>query len=225
MMSSATPIVFVVDGDPAVRASLASAVSGAGWRPETFASRDEFVSRQRALVPSCLVLELTAADRGGIDLLKHVAAERMDMPTIVITAYSDVPTTVQAMKAGAVELLTKPFNEEVMLSAVGHAIARSRMTLGREAALQALRESYASLSPREREVMELVVGGLLNKRVGGQLGISEVTVKAHRGQVMRKMKADSLAALVQMATMLRLATTPAYLFLPGPWVANRRWST
>jgi len=197
-MSHAVPIVFVVDDDISVRESLELLISSAGWQPETFVSAQEFLSRPRVLVPSCLVLDVNLPDLNGLDLQKHVAADRMDMPIIFITGYGDVPMTVQAMKAGAVEFLTKPFGDEVLLSAIRHAIERSRTALDHEAAIRMLRDDYALLSRREREVMALVVSGLLNKQIGGELGISEITVKAHRGQVMRKMKAGSLADLVNM---------------------------
>jgi FixJ family two-component response regulator len=207
-MSHATPIVFVVDDDVSVRESLELLIRSAGWQPETFASAQEFLSRPRVLAPSCLVLDVTLPDLNGLDLQKRVALDRMDMPIIFITGYGDVPTTVQAMKAGAVEFLTKPFGDDVLLNAIRHAIERSRTALRREAEIRALRDRYASLSRREREVMALVVSGLLNKQVGGELGISEITVKAHRGKVMRKMKAGSLADLVNMAATLRLASVP-----------------
>jgi FixJ family two-component response regulator len=207
-MSLATPIVFVVDDDVSVRESLESLIRWAGWQPETFASAQEFLSRPRVLAPSCLVLDVTLPDLNGLDLQKRVAVDRVDMPIIFITGYGDVPMTVQAMKAGAVEFLTKPFGEEVLLSAIRHSIERSRTTLCQEAEIRALRDCYASLSRREREVMMLVISGLLNKQVGGELGISEITVKAHRGKVMRKMKAHSLADLVTMAARLSLASAP-----------------
>jgi len=199
-MSHAVPIVFVVDDDISVRESLELLISSAGWQPETFVSAQEFLSRPRVLVPSCLVLDVNLPDLNGLDLQKHVAADRM--PIIFITGYGDVPMTVQAMKAGAVEFLTKPFGDEVLLSAIRHAIERSRTALDHEAAIRMLRDDYALLSRREREVMALVVSGLLNKQIGGELGISEITVKAHRGQVMRKMKAGSLADLVNMHAKL-----------------------
>ena len=202
-MSHATPIVFVVDDDVSVRESLELLIRCAGWQPETFASAQEFLARPRVLAPSCLVLDVSLPDLNGLDLQKRIAADRIDMPIIFITGYGDVPMTVQAMKAGAVEFLTKPFGDDVLLSAIRHAIERSRAALGHEAEMRALRDCYASLTRREREVMALVVSGLLNKQVGGELGISEITVKAHRGKVMRKMKADSLADLVNMAARLR----------------------
>jgi FixJ family two-component response regulator len=202
-MSQDTPIVFVVDDDVSVRESLEALIRSAGWQPETFASAEEFLSRPRVLAPSCLVLDVSLPDLNGLDLQKRVTADRIDMPIIFITAYGDVPMSVQAMKAGAVEFLTKPFGDDVLLGAIRHAIERSRTALDHEAEIRSLRDCYASLTRREREVMALVVSGRLNKQVGGELDISEITVKAHRGQVMRKMKADSLADLVNMAARLR----------------------
>jgi FixJ family two-component response regulator len=207
--SAATPVVFVVDNDISVRESLELLIQSAGWQPETFASAQEFLARPRALMPSCLILDVSLPDLSGLDLQKRVKVERPDMPVIFITGYGDVRTTVQAMKAGAVEFLTKPFGDNLLLGAVRHALERSRRALEHAALMKALRESYASLTPREREVMALVGSGLLNKQVGGELGISEITVKAHRGQVMRKMKADSLPALVHMVDRLGLATAAA----------------
>jgi FixJ family two-component response regulator len=203
-MPYATPVVFVVDDDVSVRESLEALIRFAGWRVEVFATAREFLAHRRVAAPSCLVLDVALPDLNGLDLQKRVAAERPDMPIIFITGYGDVPTSVQAMKTGAVEFLTKPFSDEILLGAIRDAIARSRDALDREAELQTLRDRHASLSRREREVMALVVAGLLNKQVGFELGISEITVKAHRGSVMRKMGAPSLAALVTMAAQLGL---------------------
>jgi FixJ family two-component response regulator len=202
------PIVFVVDDDVSVRESLEALVRSAGWKPETFASAQEFLARSRPDVPSCLVLDVSLPGLSGLDLQNRVAADRVDMPIIFITGYGDVPMTVRAMKAGAVEFLTKPFDDGVLLNAIRQAIERSRTALDREAEMRALRECQSSLTTREREVMALVVRGLLNKQIGGELGISEITVKTHRGHMMRKMKADSVADLVTMAAKLRPASAP-----------------
>nr|WP_294554270.1 response regulator [uncultured Rhodopila sp.] len=207
-MPHATPIVFVVDDDVSVRESLELLIGAAGWQPETFASAGEFLARPRAVAPSCLVLDVTLPDLSGLDLQQRVAADRLDMPIIFITGYGDVPITVRAMKAGAAEFLTKPFNDEVLLDAIRQAIERSHIALDQQESLRALRDRYESLSRREREVMALVVSGLLNKQVGYELGISEITVKAHRGSVMRKMKAGSFADLVNMQAKLRRAPAP-----------------
>jgi FixJ family two-component response regulator len=206
-MLHVTPIVFVVDDDVSVRESLELLIRCEGWQPTTFASAQEFLDCPRALFPSCLVLDVSLPGLNGLDLQKRVAVERTDMPIIFITGHGDVPMTVQAMKAGAVEFLTKPFNDEVLLAAIRAALERSRFALGLEAEMRVLRDRYASLSQREQQVMALVVSGLLNKQVGGELGISEITVKAHRGKVMQKMKAGSLADLVKMAA--RLDPAPA----------------
>ena len=202
-----TPFVFIVDDDVSVRESLELLIQSAGWRPELFASARDFLTHAPPAVPSCLVLDVSLPDLNGLDLQKRVAVERAHTPIIFITGHGDVPTSVQAMKAGAVEFLTKPFSPDVLLTAIGNAIEHSRAMLGHEAETVALRDRYASLSPREREVMALVVSGLLNKQVGGELGISEITVKAHRGQVMRKMNANSLADLVRIAARLRPMTS------------------
>jgi FixJ family two-component response regulator len=206
-----SPIVFVVDDDISVRESLELLIKFAGWQPETFASAEDFLARPRTLTPSCLVLDVSLPELNGLELQKLIAGDRIDMPIIFITGHGDVPMTVQAMKAGAVEFLMKPFDDEVLLSAIRNAITRSAAVLDDQAELKALRESYESLTPREQEIMRMVVAGMLNKQIGLKLGISEITVKAHRGKVMQKMKADSLAGLVKIAVRLGLA--PA----KNPW--------
>jgi FixJ family two-component response regulator len=198
------PLVFVVDDDISVRESLELLIRHEGWQVETFESASEFLDHPRSLVPSCLILDVSMPGFNGLELQKRVAAERSEMPIIFITGHGDIPIAVQAMKAGAVEFLTKPFNDESLLNAIRNAIARSRSLVDRNAELQALKSRYARLTSREREVFALVVAGLLNKQVGDELSISETTVKAHRGCVMHKMKAESLAELVQMAARLRL---------------------
>ena len=202
-MLHVAPIVFVDDDDVSVRESLELLIRCAGWKPVTFASAQEFLDHPRVHIPNCLVLDVSLPGLTGLDLQRLVAGERTEMPIIFITGYGDVPMTVQAMKAGAVEFLTKPFSDDVLLSAIRAALEHSRAALSLDAEMRVLRNCYASLTKRERQVMALVVSGLLNKQVGGELGISEITVKAHRGKVMQKMKADSLADLVRMAARLR----------------------
>ena len=202
-MSDGTPIVFVVDDDVSVRESLELLIRCEGWQPEIFASAQEFLSRPRVLVPSCLILDVSLPGLNGLDLQKRIASDRIDMPIIFITGHGDIPMSVQAMKAGAIEFLMNPFCDEVLLSAIREGLKRSSIALNREAGMRSLRDRYASLSHRERQVMALVVYGLLNKEVGAELDISEITVKAHRGQVMRKMKAGSFADLIRMAARLR----------------------
>jgi len=208
LVSRDTPVVFVVDDDLSVRESLELLIRFAGFQPQTFASAEEFLSCPRVFVPSCLVLDVTLPNLNGLDLQKRIATDRIDIPIIFITGHGDVPMTVRAMKAGAVEFLTKPYRDEVLLSAIQQAIEYSHTALRREAEMRSVRDADASLSPRERQVMALVVRGLLNKQVGAELGISEITVKAHRGRVMRKMKAHSLPDLVNMAARLQLAPRP-----------------
>lgn len=200
--------MFVVDDDISVRESLESLIRFAGWQPQTFASAQEFLSRPRVYIPSCLVLNVMLPDLNGLDLQWRIATDRTDMPIIFITGHGDVPTTVRAMKAGAVEFLTKPYGDEVMLTAIRQAIERSHAALRREAEMRSIRDLHASLSKREQQVMALVVRGLINKQVGIELGISEITVKAHRGRVMQKMRANSFADLVKMAVTLPLSAHP-----------------
>ena len=201
-----TPVVFVVDDDISVRESLELMIRCAGWQPETFGSAQEFLEWPRAEGPSCLILDVSLPGLSGLDLQQRIMAERGDMPIIFITGHGDVPMTVRAMKAGAVEFLMKPYSDEALLAAVRNAIERSQAVLLAQEKSRSTREAHASLTPRERQVMELVVSGLLNKQVGGDLGISEITVKTHRGSVMRKMKADSIADLVKMAAQLGITS-------------------
>jgi len=221
MMSAAPksqqkPIVFVVDDDVSVRESLELLIKFAGWQPETFASAEEFLARPRVETPNCLVLDVSLPDLNGLELQKLIAMDRVDMPIIFITGHGDVPMTVQAMKAGAVEFLTKPIDDDALLSAIKSAVKRSAAALDDQTELQALRQCHESLTPREREVMRLVVAGMLNKQIGMKLGISEITVKAHRGKMMQKMKAESLADLVK--TAVRLGLAPAR----NPWHTTAR---
>jgi FixJ family two-component response regulator len=202
---TAKPVVFVVDDDISVRESLELLIADAGWRPEVFASAEEFLARARQPVPGCLVLDVSLPELDGLELQKRIA-DRLQLPIIFITGHGDIPMTVQAMKAGAVEFLAKPFAPEALLSAIQAAIERSRASLASEADLRTLRDRSESLTARERDVMALVVRGLLNKQVAAELRISEITVKVHRGRMMRKMGASSLAELVNMAARLGLRT-------------------
>ena len=210
-VSGANPIVFIVADDVSVRESLELLVRDEKWKPETFASAQEFLDHPRKRVPSCLVLDLSLPGLNGLELQKQLGVDHIDMPIIFITGHGDVPQSVQAMKAGALEFLTKPLNNNALVTAIRKAIERSRVAQAQNAQIQELQDRYASLTPRERQVMALVVSGLLNKQVGGELGISEITVKAHRGQVMQKMKAKSLADLVRIAAKLQPASTAIYL--------------
>lgn len=200
-----TPVVFVVDNDVSVLESLEVLIERQGWRAETFASAEEFLDQPPERVPSCLIFDVSVPGSGGLELQQQLAVERPDISIIFLSATDDVPTTVKAMKAGAVEFFKKPFRCDPVLSAMREALEQSRYALANEAEKRALRGCYALLSRREREVMTLVASGLLNKQVGYELGISEITVKAHRGQVMQKMKANSFADLVKMAAKLGVA--------------------
>ena len=202
--------MFVVDDDISVRESLEGLLRSAGWRVETFVSAADFLAYPRTNVPCCLVLDVSLPDLNGLELQQRLNS-RHELPIVFITGHGDIPMSVRAMKAGAIEFLTKPFKADALLDAVRGAIERSTAALSRETELKTLRESYAALSRREREVLELVVSGKLNKQVGGELGISEITVKAHRGRVMRKMKAGSIADLVKMAGKLSLTTVESRL--------------
>ena len=198
--SDTQPVVYIVDDDLSVRESLEQLIGAAGLQPESFASGEEFLRRERARRASCLLLDYTLPDLNGLQIQEHIVASSPEMSIIFITGHGDVPTTVKAMKAGAVEFLTKPFNAQILLGAIKSAIQRSHVTLLQEAHMSALQNCYLSLTVREREVMDLVVHGLLNKQIAAELGITEFTVKVHRGRAMKKMRADSLADLVKMAT-------------------------
>jgi len=201
-MSDLKPMVFVVDDDVSVREAVEGLIRTVGWEVRTFETAEAFLASSPASGPNCLVLDVSLPDLNGLDLQARIADARAEMPIIFITGCGDVPMTVRAMKAGAVEFLTKPFGADELLAAIAAALERSRERVGEQTSLQTLRERYDSLSRREREVMDLVVTGLMNKQVGGKLGISEITVKAHRGRVMEKMRAASLAALVNMSARL-----------------------
>jgi FixJ family two-component response regulator len=206
-MADTNPIVFVVDDDVSVRESLELLIASAGWQPELFASAGEFLSHPRIAGPCCLVLDVTLPGLDGLELQRQLS-DRKEMPIVFITGHGDVPMSVRAMKAGAIEFLTKPLSDEVLLQAIRNAIERSRVMLQVASEMRELRHSYELLTFRERQVMALVVSGRLNKQVAGELGISEITVKGHRGRVMRKMKARSLADLVIMAQRLEIRLSP-----------------
>jgi len=205
-MVAVKPLVFVVDDDISLRDSLGFLIANAGWRPKLFASAMEFLASPRPTSPSCLILDVGLPDLDGLEVQQRIAGERADMPIIFITARGDIPMTVRAIRAGAVDFLSKPFTPAVLLRAIESALERSRIRLQEEAKLQSLRDRYQALSRREREVMAHVVLGQLNKQVSGELGISEITVKQHRGRMMRKMRARSLPELVTIASRLGIET-------------------
>jgi FixJ family two-component response regulator len=205
-MPPAPPTVVVVDDDVSVRESLELLIQNEGWQPALFESAQEFLARLPTVVPSCLILDVNLPDLSGLDIQQRISGEKSSTPIIFITGYGDIPTSVRAMKAGAAEFLTKPFDDEILITAIREAVLRSQANLKREGAQRQLQERLGSLSKREREVMDLVVKGLMNKQVGFELGISEITVKAHRGKVMEKMRATTFVDLVNMAASLGIST-------------------
>ena len=206
VMPPTTPTVVVVDDDISVRESLELLIQNEGWRAALFGSAQEFLARLPTVVPSCLILDVNLPDLSGLDIQQRISDEKSSTPIIFITGYGDIPTSVRAMKAGAAEFLTKPLNDEILIEAIREAVRRSQANLKREGAQRQLQERFGLLSKREREVMDLVVKGLMNKQVGFELGISEITVKAHRGKVMEKMRATTFVDLVNMAGRLGIST-------------------
>jgi len=206
-MSIEDPAVLIIDDDASVRKALTNLLRSVGWKVEAFGTAQEFLKMKRPDGPGCLVLDVRLPGSSGLDLQRQLAEAGIQLPVIFITGHGDIEMSVQAMKAGAVEFLTKPFREQVLLDAVQHAIERDRDAYAQRAALTELRGRYQSLSPREREIMVGVVRGLLNKQIAGELGTTEATVKVHRANVMHKMQADSLADLIRMAEKLGVSTT------------------
>jgi len=206
-MTEPDPIVFVVDDDASVRQAVKKLIGTVGLRVETFASTREFLDSKRPEAPSCLVLDVRLPESSGLELQRELAQADIQIPIIFITGHADIPMTVRAMKAGAAEFLTKPFRGQELLDAIQEAIAKDRKTWSERAQMAELRARHASLTAREKEVLALVVAGLLNKQVGAELGTSELTIKTHRGRVMQKMEAESLADLVRMAERLGPSAT------------------
>ena len=226
LIPAIVPTVFAIDEDTSVRESLEIVIRDGGWEPEIFASTREFLVQPRPLAPCCLILSLSAEGPSGIDIQKQIARECADIPIIVISHYGDIPTAVQAIKTGAIDFLLKPLNSNLLLRAIRSGLHRSQALLNREKEMQEIRSCHASLTPRERQVMALVVSGMLNKQIGAKLGISEITVKAHRGQVMQKMKANSIADLVRTGSRLKLpqvgCTTDTFMArLSSNWPARQ----